>query len=64
MDIFEEYKDKSQDELMSELLKNVQKQKDDGTFNYQSLSSSVEKLSPFLNAEQKNIIKELLQKIR
>lgn len=63
-EIYDKFKDKNEDELMSELLNNVAKQKQDGTFNYNSIAETVEKLSPFLNADQKLKIKEILQKIK
>ena len=63
-ELYDKYKDKNEDELMSELLNNVAKQKQDGNFNYNSIAETLEKLSPFLNAEQNLKLKELLQKIK
>ena len=63
-DVYEKYKDKNEDELLSELYKNINIQKQNGTFNYESLVSAVNKISPFLNNEQKLKIKDLLEKIK
>lgn len=63
-ELYDKYKDKSEDELMNELLRNVSKQKQDGSFNYNSIADTFDKLSPFLNSEQNLKLKELLQKIK
>lgn len=63
-ELYDEYKDKSEDELMQELFKNVQKQKNEGSFNYDSLKTMIDKISPFLNVEQKLKIKDLLEKLK
>ena len=63
-ELYDEYKDKNEDELLSELFKNVNKQKKDGTFNYNSLKSTIDRMSPFLTKEQNLKIKELLEKIK
>ena len=62
--LYDEYKDKSEDELMSELINNVAKQKQDGTFDYNNIQNMLEKLSPFLTPEQNLKVKELLKKIK
>lgn len=63
-ELYDKYKDKSQDELLAELLKNVDKQKKDGTFNYDGLVKTIEKVSPFLTKEQNSKIKEILKNIQ
>ncbi len=63
-DLYERYKDKSEDELLNELLKNVEKQKKDGSFNYQGLINTIDKVSPFLSKEQNLKIKEILKNIK
>lgn len=63
-ELYDKYKDKSEDELMSELLNNVSKQKQEGSFNLNAIEQTLEKLSPFLNAEQNIKLKDLLQKIK
>lgn len=61
---FQLLKEKSYDELMTELIEEVSKQKQNGSFDYESLESSVEAMKPFLSAEQQANIKELLKKIK
>ena len=63
-ELYDEYKDKSEDELLNELFKNVAKQKSEGTFNYEGLASTIEKVSPFLTKEQNLKIKEILKNIK
>lgn len=63
-ELYDKYKDKNEDELLNELFKNVNEQKQNGTFNYNSLVNTIEKISPFLTKEQNIKIKELLNKIR
>ena len=62
-EIYDKYKDKNQDELLNELFNNVNKQKENGTFNYEAICNMVEKMSPFLTKEQNLRIKELLKKL-
>lgn len=63
-ELYDEYKDKNEDELLAELFKNVQKQKQDGTFDYDALVNTVNKIAPFLTKEQNLKIKDLLEKIK
>ena len=63
-DLYEKYKDKSEDELKNELFSEVLKQKQDGTFNYDYLYGLAQKVSPYLNTEQNTKINELLEKIK
>ncbi len=58
------YKDMNENQLMAELLSQVSKQKQNGTFNYQQIKNSVETLTPFLNEEQKNNLLSILEKIK
>lgn len=58
------YKGKSEDELLEELTKHVAKQKQDGTFNYNSLCAMLNKVSPFLSNEQKTKMKEILENLK
>lgn len=62
--LYNEYKDKSQDELVEELYKHVAKQKQDGTFDYNSLENMLNKVSPFLTSEQKIKMKEILEQLK
>lgn len=61
---YESLKGKNHDELMGDLFKEVSRQKQNGSFDYESLESSVEAMKPFLSAEQQANIKELLEKIK
>ena len=62
--IFNKYKNKNQEDLMNELFKNVDKQKQNGNFDYKSLVCMAEKMSPFLSPEQKQNLEILLNKIK
>lgn len=61
--LYNEYKDKSEDELIKELLSHVAKQKKEGTFNYASLCEMLNQISPFLNEQQKTRMKEILEQL-
>lgn len=61
---YESLKGKNRDELMGDLFEEVSRQKQNGSFDYDSLESSVEAMKPFLSAEQQANIKELLEKIK
>ena len=63
-EIYNTYKDKQEDELLAELFKNINKQKQNGTFDYNGLVSAINNMSPFLSNEQSVKIKEILEKIR
>lgn len=63
-DLYEKYKDKNEDELLKELLKNVEKQKREGSFNYQGLINTIDKILPFLSKEQNLRIKQILENIK
>lgn len=62
--LYNEYKGKSEDELISELYKYVAKQKQDGTFDYDALEKMLNQLSPFLSKEQKQKMKGILESIK
>lgn len=59
-----EYSQKSPNDLMSELLSNVQKQKANGSFNYEQLASMVNSISSHLTPDQKNNLEQILQRIK
>ncbi|MBE7082588.1 MAG: hypothetical protein E7378_02805 [Clostridiales bacterium] len=63
-DLYNKYKGKDQDQLLTQLFENVQKQKSEGTFDYQKLCAMIDKISPFLSVEQQQKIKSLLAKIK
>ena len=45
---YENYKDMSQDELMKKLTKEINKQKNNGSFDYEALKKTIEKISIYL----------------
>lgn len=59
-----EYSNKSQDELMEELLNTVNNQKSNGTFNIEKLTTMVETITPYLDETQVANLKGLLEKIK
>ena len=63
-DLFNKYKDMNSFELMQELLKNVQKSKQDGSFDFEKLSKSIEQILPYLSQEQQNSVIAILNQIK
>lgn len=61
---YEKYKDMPEDELLKTLFTEVDKQKQNGTFNFENLKSLVESMAPMLTSEQLNNINILLEKMR
>ena len=53
-----------EDELLKTLFTEVDKQKQNGTFNFENLKSLVESMAPMLTSEQLNNINVLLEKMR
>ena len=62
--LYDKYKDFSQDELMQELAKNVNIQKQNGTFDFEHISNSVNMILPYLNEQQKQTIISLLNNLK
>ena len=62
--LYNEYKGMSEDELINELYKYVTKQKQDGTFDYDSLNNMLNQLTPFLTSEQQNKMKDILNSLK
>ena len=60
---YEKYKDYSQDELMQELLRSVNAQKQNGTFDKQRLISTLSLVMPSLDSEQRSKLEELLSRL-
>ena len=60
---YEKYKDYSQDELMQELMRSVNAQKQNGTFDKQRLISTLSLVLPSLNSEQRSKLEELLSRL-
>ena len=57
---YEKYKNYSQDELLQELMRSVNAQKQNGTFDKQRLISTLSLVMPSLNSEQRRKLEELL----
>ena len=62
-DIINKYKNMNQGDLMSNLLTEAMKLKKEGKLDANSLNSLRSTLSPFLNAEQKEMLNNLINKI-
>ena len=63
-DLYNTYKDMNSTELMQELFKNVQKSKQDGSFDFLKLSESVKQILPYLSQEQQNSVMSILNQIK
>lgn len=63
-DLYNEYKDLPNDELLKSLFQEVQKQKQNGTFDFLKLQKSVDLIKPYLNDMQKNNIADLMEKLK
>ncbi len=61
---YNDYKDLSQSQLNNELFKEVSRQKQNGTFNYQQLESMLEGLRPTLGEENYKNMKRILENLR
>lgn len=61
---YNEYKDMSSSQLSSELFKEVQRQKNEGTFDYNKLENMIESLKENLTEENYNNIKRILESIK
>ena len=61
---YDKYKNLSEDELLSTPFKEVDKQKQNGTFDLENLKSLVSSMSPMLTDEQLNNINNLLERLR
>lgn len=61
---YEEIKDLNNDQLSQKLYEEVRKQKEEGSFNYEILESSLETLKPFIKQENYLQLKELLKTLK
>lgn len=64
MNKYNEYKNMSESQISGELFKEVQRQKNNGTFDYEKLEKMVESLKDNLPEENYNNIKRILQSIK
>lgn len=62
-ELVEKYRDKSEAELMSELMRITKAQRQEGIFDASSLSSAAEAIMPMLNAKQTEKLSEILSKL-
>lgn len=58
------YGQMSQDDLMKNLVMEVNKQKQNGTFDAQKLENAVDSLGLFLTPQQKKNIKEIINQLK
>lgn len=58
------YSTYSEDELTNLLFKEVQRQKQQGTFDFERLKNAVEMLMPYITPEQKQKINNILSNIK
>ena len=63
-EMFNTYKDMDQSQLMSELTKNIAKQKQDGSFDYNKIVSSISQVMPYLTGEQQQNLMTILNQIK
>ena len=63
-ELYGTYKNMNSNQLLNELLKQVDNQKKDGTFNFDGLKNSLNQVMPFLNEEQKNNLMTILNQIK
>ena len=61
---YDELKDLNSDELSMRLFEEVKKQKENGTFDYISLSNSVERMRMFLPKQTYENMKMMLEKLK
>ena len=60
----QEYTNKSDPELLSEILKEARKQKSKGVFSDEKLEEFVTKVSPMLNADQQQRLSQAIKMIK
>ena len=63
-DLYNVYKDMNSAELMQELKNQVSKQKQEGTFDYNKLSSTINQVLPYLSDNQKNNLLSILNSLK
>ena len=63
-EMYNTYKNMNSNDLMVELMKNVSKQKEDGTFDMNKINSTLSSVMPYLTEEQKNNLLSILSQIK
>lgn len=61
--VVEQYEGASESDLMSELARQVEAGKEDGSFNAQTLSQFVSNVSPMLSDEQRSRLNDIVGKL-
>lgn len=62
-DIYNKYKNYSQSELLDEFLTTSKEKLKNGSLTYEKLQQTENILSPYLNNQQKEILKDLINKL-
>lgn len=62
--LYNEYKDYSKDELTNMLYEQVQKEKANGTFNFDKIENSINMILPYVSQSQRENLKNLLNRIK
>ena len=62
-DLYEKYKNYSQDELLNEFLTSSKKKINQGSLSKEKLESTIDSLSPYINSEQKSFLDNLIKKL-
>lgn len=62
-EVYNKYKDYSQDDLTNEFLSESKKRLRNGELSLEKLSQTAQFLSPYLNVEQKHFLDNLLKKL-
>ncbi len=62
--LFDKYKDMDSNSLMQELIKNVDKQKSDGSFDFEKLQSQIGQVLPYLSTDQQKYLMTILSQLK
>lgn len=62
-EVFNKYKDYSQDDLAEEFVAESKKRLENGELSIEKLSQTAQLLSPYLNPQQKDFLNNLLKKL-
>ena len=63
-DFIEAHKNKSAQELQAEFMSEVARQKNNGTFDFNKIKSTVDAVMPYLSDNQKEYVNKLIQGIK
>lgn len=62
--LYEQYKNMDKNSLMQELIKNVDKQKREGSFDFSALQSQVSQVLPYLTQDQQKYLMTILSQLK